>query len=939
MRLKSHAGVGAAIVVGLTGWTYAAAPVPCACVTPNYGDTTAPTVTITGPAAGASVSGAAVAVSATAADNVSVSGVQFKLDGSTLQSEDTSAPYLISWDTTAAVNGTHSLTAVARDAAGNTTTSSAVSVTVANGGGSTTGTANIWVDTDGGTCTRSGSITSYVDASACSSFQNAYAVAQSGDTVNVKCGDYSAKTSSFVNISYSSAKDTYASNVVFSSADGTQGCVTLPNVNWTISGPHVEFHHFKMDQTVCVDSPTISVPNCPEVIIQTNTTNGTTGAHDVVVDDVQASIPVIAGGVYNISLTHDDFGPAYDSHGLLHCHGSVSPCTSVPHDILIQDTAVHDFYNTTACKNDIPAGCLSSNHQGCAMTVNSGYNIVFNRTRWYNCQDLQFYIHPANGTGIHDVTLENSFIGDSLSGFGPQFYNDPVSGGYWNIRVLNNTFTGTGAIISLLPSTAPQTCGGSGGSEGSGTGGCEFRGNIGVPTGSVGGCGGNGGFSTGWTVEYNASTSVYCGSGTLLGTATGSASACSGAAVCQNNYKTSSYGMAGDNYHLLTSSLLMHILPSGLTWLPTTDIDGQTRAATSSPGDDDVPDSGGGSTAVCSPSPCTLGAFVSHTVSVDDGGGKTVSRTYQVERPNNLVGVAPLLVMFTPFNAAGQHWDTQSVAGKFVVAYIPGVHPSGGQYAFPVLQSDFTYGIQTCGNSGTAFCDDVPEIKAVLDAVDCQGASPCANIDPNKVYAAGASKGGLAAEAAICDTRTSAYFHGAAVLSNYLYSASTANDQTVPPECPAILGSSNGWNSEPVGLAANTNLSVYWAYGDNDGTLCAGFSGDCVETGHTDGKNRWTYSASQLAGASSPPSPGSSAGSLVVIGHRIGCNGVPVSDVTYGATNLLRKRIYTGCTNARRATETVKVHTGGHAELGMDGKDGFDVEADAWAFLVAYGGP
>jgi Bacterial Ig domain/Purple acid Phosphatase, N-terminal domain len=99
---------------------------------PPPSDTTPPTVSITAPAGGATVSGTAVPVPATAADNVGVAGVQFALDGSNLGGEDTSAPYSLSWNTTTASNGSHTLTAVARDAAGNRTTSSGVGVTVSN---------------------------------------------------------------------------------------------------------------------------------------------------------------------------------------------------------------------------------------------------------------------------------------------------------------------------------------------------------------------------------------------------------------------------------------------------------------------------------------------------------------------------------------------------------------------------------------------------------------------------------------------------------------------------------------------------------------------------------------------------------------------------------------------------------------------------------------
>ncbi len=101
-------------------------------VTVNNADMTAPTVSITAPSPGSTVSGSAVTVSANASDNVAVVGVQFKLDGANLLAEDLTSPYSVSWNTTTISNVTHTLTAVARDAAGNQTTSTAVSVTVNN---------------------------------------------------------------------------------------------------------------------------------------------------------------------------------------------------------------------------------------------------------------------------------------------------------------------------------------------------------------------------------------------------------------------------------------------------------------------------------------------------------------------------------------------------------------------------------------------------------------------------------------------------------------------------------------------------------------------------------------------------------------------------------------------------------------------------------------
>ena len=100
-------------------------------LTVTLNDTTSPTVAVTAPAAGTTVAGTVV-VSAAATDNVGVAGVQFKLDGANVGAEVTTAPYAVTWNTTTTADGAHALTAVARDAAGNTATSAVVTVTLAN---------------------------------------------------------------------------------------------------------------------------------------------------------------------------------------------------------------------------------------------------------------------------------------------------------------------------------------------------------------------------------------------------------------------------------------------------------------------------------------------------------------------------------------------------------------------------------------------------------------------------------------------------------------------------------------------------------------------------------------------------------------------------------------------------------------------------------------
>ena len=89
-----------------------------------------PTVAIASPGAG--LVSAAATISAAASDDVGVVGVQFQLDGAPLGQEATAAPYQLAWNTVTAPNGVHVLTAVARDAAGHTSTATPVQVTVLN---------------------------------------------------------------------------------------------------------------------------------------------------------------------------------------------------------------------------------------------------------------------------------------------------------------------------------------------------------------------------------------------------------------------------------------------------------------------------------------------------------------------------------------------------------------------------------------------------------------------------------------------------------------------------------------------------------------------------------------------------------------------------------------------------------------------------------------
>jgi hypothetical protein len=92
-----------------------------------------PTVSITAPAGGSTVSGSVTAsATATASGSFSVTGVQFQVDGTNLGSSVTVGPaYGTSWDTTKTANGLHTLTAIATDSGGRSGSAS-ISVTINN---------------------------------------------------------------------------------------------------------------------------------------------------------------------------------------------------------------------------------------------------------------------------------------------------------------------------------------------------------------------------------------------------------------------------------------------------------------------------------------------------------------------------------------------------------------------------------------------------------------------------------------------------------------------------------------------------------------------------------------------------------------------------------------------------------------------------------------
>ena len=128
------------------------------------GDRTKPVVSIISPTSGSTVSGT-VTIQVSATDNVGVTQVSVDVDGSLLATGST-APYNFSWNTSAATSGTHTITATAKDAAGNSSAiSTQVGINVAPSGDITAPTVSITSPASGSSFTAGATVSVGVSAS------------------------------------------------------------------------------------------------------------------------------------------------------------------------------------------------------------------------------------------------------------------------------------------------------------------------------------------------------------------------------------------------------------------------------------------------------------------------------------------------------------------------------------------------------------------------------------------------------------------------------------------------------------------------------------------------------------------------------------------------------------------------------------------------------
>jgi len=330
----------------------------------------------------------------------------------------------------------------------------------------------------------------------------------------------------------------------------------------------------------------------------------------------------------------------------------------------------------------------------------------------------------------------------------------------------------------------------------------------------------------------------------------------------------------------------------------------------------------GGSTANCT-SLCTPGSPQFKEIVANDGSGYQVSFAYSVVRPRGLTNspsnLAPLLVQFRSTNDT--YWAATGAANRFVVINItepPNCGNACGGYNIRTISPNAANvrPLNTCGappsgrpyGSGSGPCDLKYEVKAILDRE-----IPAQNIDPNKVFVTGSSRGGTAAEDAICDPLVSHYFRGAFIISATFFGGKkvpgTATIASSPPLCPALTTAPK-----------NDDLSVKYIHGTNDHGV--------PDSGHIvrwpDGTTSWYYSQLQNLVNFWNPALGCTSHTTTMFGSPTAAN---------------RRDTFSTCRRPYRATELDTISGGNHGcpnSPGLDGFNGSDCRVEGWTFLASH---
>jgi poly(3-hydroxybutyrate) depolymerase len=190
----------------------------------------------------------------------------------------------------------------------------------------------------------------------------------------------------------------------------------------------------------------------------------------------------------------------------------------------------------------------------------------------------------------------------------------------------------------------------------------------------------------------------------------------------------------------------------------------------------------GASQAVCTPAPCVSPkGLTSYTLTnVPNGDGTTSTREYSVYRPANLTplpaNLAPAVLVFYQSGNCGLkpsgRFASLAPRERFIVVYME----------VPCERREHNWDKRNVDPTTSSAVNDEPYVTAVVGAIkQCpsSGAGPNQCVDPQRIYAAGASSGGNMTADVMCDVENSPLFRG------YLIDSSSLQLFNGAPNCPS----------------------------------------------------------------------------------------------------------------------------------------------------------
>jgi hypothetical protein len=359
-------------------------------------------------------------VAATCTDNIGVAGVQFKLNGANLL-DDTVFPYAITWDSSSSGNGTYTLSADCRDAAGNhNVASESVTVTSGQGGGPPVG--NIFVDSNGGTCTRSATPVAYVDAAACSDLNAAYVAASGGDLVLVESGTYGVQTIPYVNkgTSVVSFKPDGGASLTVAGLTVNTSYVTFDGINFPASSANAND-----GGGADLETPSINAPWITNVTLKNST-----GLEklDIKGDNILIQNVTVSG--LHACLAVGGFPPGTWEDGVQVNRLDLGNGTSRAADhVTFDNLTVHDVDRWRDPSVGAASGTTCTNgavpHTD-GMQLAGGTNIVIKNSHFYRNATSNILASNVGGAPLDHIQIENTMTGLNLEAGGNDITIFPV---------------------------------------------------------------------------------------------------------------------------------------------------------------------------------------------------------------------------------------------------------------------------------------------------------------------------------------------------------------------------------------------------------------------------------------------------------------------------------------------------------------------------------